>query len=83
MQSLHTIAGGNLDVFEVTVELGSSAIDTAIQDLKLPKSALVISIFRNEENFIPSGDLVVNEGDNLIVIANKESMPGLESIFVG
>ena len=83
VQSLHTIAGGNLDVFEVSVEPGSAAIDTAIQDLKLPKSALVISIFRNEENIIPSGDLVVSEGDNLIVIANKESIPGLESIFVG
>ena len=83
VQSLHSIADGNLDVFSVTVEPKSRAINRAIEDLKLPRSALVISLYRDDENIIPSGELIIREGDNLIVIADKESIPGLEAIFVG
>ncbi len=83
VQSLHTIAGGNLDVFEVTVEHPSRAINTAIKDLRLPAGALVISVFRDGANIIPSGDLVVRASDNLIIIAGKDSIPKLEEIFVG
>jgi trk system potassium uptake protein TrkA len=83
VQSLHTIAGGNLDVFEVTIEHPSRAINTAIRDLKLPGSALVISVFRDGENIIPSGDLMVRAADNLIIISRKDSIPRLEEIFVG
>jgi trk system potassium uptake protein len=83
VQSLHTIGGGNIEVLEMTVRPESAAIDTSLRDLKLPSGALVISLFRNKEHIVPSGDLVVREHDNLVIIANRESLPALERVFTG
>lgn len=83
VQSLHSIAGGDLDVFEVTVEAGSVAIGRSIENLKLPKRSLVVSVMRKGEHIVPSGQFVIEGADDLIVIADKESIPALESTFVG
>ena len=43
----------------------------------------MVSVYRDEQTIVPTGELLIKAGDNLIVIANKESMPGLEKVFVG
>jgi trk system potassium uptake protein TrkA len=49
--------------------------------MKFPKNALVLAVTRNDQNIIPDGDFTLRPGDNLIVIALRESVPRLEAMF--
>lgn len=74
-RSVHNITGGNIDVIEISVEANSKVAGKKIQELKLPANSLIVSLTRNGENIIPSGNMTLEPGDFLIVIARKESLP--------
>jgi trk/ktr system potassium uptake protein len=57
-----------LEIIELEVAPGSAAAGRAVKDLGLPEGTLVISILRNEAGFVPSGDSVVQPGDEVLVV---------------
>src|SRR3954463_8391032 len=54
---------------------GGPAASQKVRDLGLPDGALVISILRDGQGFVPAGDSVVQEGDEGLVVLDV----GLES----
>jgi Trk K+ transport system NAD-binding subunit len=46
--------------------------------MKLPKDSLILMVHRGEDYMLPKGDLVVKEGDRLVVITPRDAVKKLE-----
>jgi potassium/hydrogen antiporter len=61
----------SLQEFEILS--GYYAANKRIVDLDFPKSAFIIMIKRGEEYIRPGGSTVIEKGDKMMVLADKES----------
>jgi len=57
-----------LEIIEMEVTPGAAADGTAVKDLALPDGSLVISILRNGGGFVPTGDSLVQAGDEVLLV---------------
>jgi trk system potassium uptake protein TrkA len=57
------------------VEDQSKIAGKKIRELKMPANSLIVSLTRSGQNIIPSGNITIERGDSVIVIARKESVP--------
>ncbi|MEK6228923.1 MAG: NAD-binding protein [Actinomycetota bacterium] len=57
-----------LEIIEMEVAAGSVADGTAVRDLALPDGSLVISILRDDGGFVPTGESVVQGGDEVLLV---------------
>src|ERR671919_1964385 len=57
-----------LEIIELEVASGSAAAAQRVRDLGLPDGSLVISILRDGAGFVPSGDSVVQAGDEVLLV---------------
>ncbi|MBT3273480.1 MAG: Trk system potassium transporter TrkA, partial [Spirochaetales bacterium] len=80
-RSVYNITGGNVDLIELSVEESSTVAGTQIKDLKLPANSLIVSLTRDGQNIVPLGDIGIEAGDLVIVIARKESLPKIVEVF--
>jgi len=64
-----------LEIIELEVAEGSPAAGRAVKDLGLPDGSLVISILREGGGFVPTGDSVIEPGDEVLVVLDV----GIES----
>jgi trk system potassium uptake protein TrkA len=64
-----------LEIIELEVAHGSEAAGQAVKNLGLPDGSLVISILRDGGGFVPTGDSVVQAGDEVLLVLDV----GLES----
>src|ERR1700741_442211 len=63
-----------LEIIEVEVGPGSPAAGKAVQDMKLPDGALIISLLRDGRGFVPKADTLIEAGDEVLLVLD----PGLE-----
>jgi trk system potassium uptake protein len=64
-----------LEIIELEVADGSEAAGQTVKNLGLPDGSLVISILRDGGGFVPSGDSIVQAGDEVLLVLDV----GLES----
>jgi trk system potassium uptake protein TrkA len=64
-----------LEIIELEVGDGSPAAGRAVKELGLPDGSLVISILREGGGFVPTGDSVIQPGDEVLVVLDV----GIES----
>ena len=57
-----------LEIIEMEVAAGSMADGTAVRDLNLPDGSLVISILRDGGGFVPTGESMVQGGDEVLLV---------------
>lgn len=57
---------------EVSIPRDSPAAGRQVLDLRLPKSALIVLLSRNDDYLTPRGGTAVQAGDTLLVLADKE-----------
>ncbi|MDA8161622.1 MAG: chloride channel protein [Desulfobacteraceae bacterium] len=69
-----------VDVEELTIESGSHCAGQRISDLRWPKECIVASVRRGRRLMIPHGDTVLQEGDVLAVVTEKEVSKKLRSL---
>lgn len=72
--------------FVLKIREGSSSeslVGRSIRDLDLPESTLVALVHRDGETIIPRGDLVLQEGDRLTVIGDREGVRRVCHHFTG
>jgi trk system potassium uptake protein TrkA len=82
IRSVHSIPEGDLEVMEISVDGSSEADGKRIEEIKLPQGALVVSVLRDEETFVPDGSFQVRGGDHVIVIARLESIERIQALFM-
>lgn len=63
-----------LEIIEIEVADGSPAADSAVKDISLPEGALIISVLRGRDGFVPKPDTIVEAGDEVLLVLD----PGLE-----
>jgi cell volume regulation protein A len=52
-----------------------------IVQLDFPDDARIVLIWRNEKSIIPSGGTLLEEGDTVLVLVNKDNISRVKEIF--
>jgi trk system potassium uptake protein TrkA len=70
-----------LEIIELEVSENCPAAGQAVKDLGLPDGSLVISILRDGGGFVPSGESVVEAGDEVLVALDVALEPDVTALF--
>jgi len=81
IQSVHSILEGRAEVIEFLAGASSAAIGIPLKDLTMPENALIIAVARGGEDMVPDGAFAIAEGDSVLVITKKKSIPKIERLF--
>mmetsp|Transcript_26867 Transcript_26867/g.12579 ORF Transcript_26867/g.12579 Transcript_26867/m.12579 type:complete len:158 (-) Transcript_26867:639-1112(-) len=76
-----SIKGEQAEVLEAEALETSDIVGKPLEKIAMPKGALVIGIFRNEDVIIPSGDSVILPGDRIIIFTKREAISKIERIL--
>lgn len=68
------LPGERLEIIEIEVAGDAPAVGRAVADIAMPEGSLIISILREDGGFVPKGDTVIEDGDEVLVCLD----PGLE-----
>lgn len=68
------------EILEFFITASSGMRDRTLQELGLPRGALLLGILRGGEPFIPSGRSRIKEGDRVIVLSLRQVVPSVERI---
>lgn len=82
IKSVHTIFDGKAEVIEFLIPETSEIAGQMIKDLILPGDSLILSVSRKGEDFIPSGNFIIEVNDTVITIAKKDVISKLEKVFM-
>jgi cell volume regulation protein A len=69
------------ELVEVELPASSAAAGRRIVELGLPKGALLVLIGRGDGFFVPSGSTMLEAGDTLYLLANKETLGQMKQIL--
>jgi len=81
IETIHTFYQDDFELLRLTLSPHAKPVGKQIRDLNLPKDALILLILRGSENIVPSGSTVLQAGDLLGLIAKKDVISKLETIF--
>ena len=59
----------------------SEADGKPIVELGMPTDSLIVLVSRNESFLVPSGGTVLQEGDTVLVLVNKNNLPEVRSVL--
>jgi trk system potassium uptake protein TrkA len=83
MMTLLKLRRGQYSLVEVRVPAGARAVGHAIKDLPLPEHCLITAIIRQGEVILPRGPTVVQVGDEVLAMTDREAAERLGSLFEG
>ncbi|HEX5171248.1 MAG TPA: potassium/proton antiporter [Cyclobacteriaceae bacterium] len=70
------------ELIELDINENSPSAGKAVVELQLPKSALIVMIYRHGKYLTASGDTVIQKGDHLLVMADtKETVEKVNESF--
>jgi trk system potassium uptake protein TrkA len=81
--SLDLVEGGDAEVVEFEVPAKAKVLRRKLKNLNFPRRAIVGSVARGDELFVPTGEFQFQEGDRALVFTLAEALPALEKIFRG
>jgi len=81
IKSIQSISNEKIEVIELSIEKSRKVVGNKIMELNLPSQSLIVAISRKGENIVPNGNFVIEPGDNIIIICQKESIEEIEKIF--
>lgn len=73
--------GIDADLSDVMVPYNSDTVGKRIMDLNIPETCLIMLISRGERFIIPAGTTKIEEGDILLVLADKKDLIAVQHIF--
>lgn len=71
------------EMMQIEVPRGSSVAGKQLVDVRLPKSALVVLVSRDEDYLVPRGGTVLLEGDLLMVLAERDAADEIRKLLNG
>ena len=81
IQSFHSISSSNIEVIQFKVSPGSRIDGKQISEIKFPHHSLILSVKNGEKDILPNGEHVILGNDTVIMIARKESIEKIETMF--
>jgi trk system potassium uptake protein TrkA len=79
--SIATILATDAEVMEVTAPVHENFDNIQLKDLNCPRDSLVGAIVRDQWVFIPSGETIIQPGDNLVIFFTKDAAKDVEKFF--
>lgn len=70
------------DIMEFIVPYNSEMVGKQIVELNFPNECRIVLIVRRENNIIPSGGTILEQGDVLSILFNKNNAKEIKEIFV-
>lgn len=81
VKTLHAIFDGRIEVYEYVIKQGFVHTGKALKDIRLDGVAVIAGVSRGEDNFIPDGNYVFQEGDTVLVVALHEDYDAVQALF--
>ena len=75
------LKGEQAEVLEAVALETSGIVGKPIKKLAFPKGALLVSVIREENIIIPTGNTVVKPGDKVIIFAKRQAVAKIEKIL--
>ncbi|GIW02177.1 TrkA family potassium uptake protein [Roseiflexus sp.] len=72
---------GRISLIEFTVSPESSAVGKTVAALRLPPDCLLTAILRGDDVILPSGETVIQAGDQVIALAYRDREASLSERF--
>lgn len=79
--SVSLLSGDKAEMIELIVPDKSKIVNIYLRDLNFPKGAIIGSIYRGEDVFIPTGNDYIAPNDRIIVFALPEAIHKVEAFF--
>ncbi len=76
---LHNLPGELLDII---IKEDSKLCGHMIKNIKMPRSAIIATVLRNQEVISAIGDLELTCGDRLIIFAHHDAVKKIQSVFL-
>ncbi|MBI3004864.1 MAG: potassium/proton antiporter, partial [Ignavibacteriales bacterium] len=69
------------DMVDFIIPYHSAVSGKSIVELGMPGDSLVVLIIRNEKFIVPSGGTVLEDGDTILALVNKNNLPEVRKIL--
>lgn len=76
-----SVYGEQAEVLEAVALKTSAIVGKPLKNISFPKGSILISIIRDKEIIIPSGESVVKPDDRIIIFATRSAIPKVEKIM--
>lgn len=83
IKALLNFGGNDINISDVHIDSGSPIINKTVAQLDLPQNCVVVAIIRNERIILPRGNTLIQSGDEMLILADREGKEGLERLIVG
>lgn len=81
--SVQRIGEGGAEAVELLVRKGSKAAEKSLMNLRLPGGAIVGAVFRDGSAFLPTGETVLEIGDDIVAFVLGDVRESVEKMFAG
>lgn len=81
MESLIRLMDSKLEIMEFIIDSDFKAVNKKIKDIKFKDNVIVVCINRKRNIIFPTGEDMINVGDNIIIATTKFSIKGLNDIL--
>lgn len=72
----------NNDLLDLIIPPNSAVAGRSLAELKLPPESLITVIYRDNDYVVPSGGSILEEGDTILVLVNKENIDEVRKILM-
>jgi trk system potassium uptake protein TrkA len=83
LKIIESINKGQMILVEAKIDSESAWKDKSIDQLKIPKECLILSIIRSGKVIFPRGSVDIKEGDKVLIITNTDKKKDLEKYING
>ncbi|MCF0237904.1 MAG: NAD-binding protein, partial [Sphaerochaetaceae bacterium] len=89
VSSVHSLFDGKIEAFEFVVKKGCPVVGKALKEINMKGKGIIAGVTKNknndeikdEESIIPSGNYIIEEGDSLVVVTERESNNFIRTLF--
>jgi hypothetical protein len=67
---------------ELNLPDDSSVVGKSIAELSIPRNAVLVSIQRDDETIIPRGDTILNCGDVITILCERDTISAIKHLFL-
>jgi len=81
IEAICTFYGVDAEIIEFAISHSGRITKHKLKDLHFPKNAMIGAIFRRGEVIIPTGEIILEVGDKVIVFTMPEALSKVEKFF--
>jgi trk system potassium uptake protein TrkA len=80
---LMQLKGGRAELVEVTLADTSPAVNKTLAELAMPRSATIVAIVREERVMVPTKDMVLRAGDEVVALITEDAEAAVSKLLIG